>query len=138
MTLSQAELEELRSQLTCGFEQLDVAFAGCMEDAKTRLSDDGVIKLLQGGSLIGMIGRGYEPVQVYLEEMPWIAEKLGEDMLEIVSQAVWKMSRGTNGKGILPFLQTLGEATRRLGSPEHIENYIKIVFNNNNGISFVR
>lgn len=48
MTLSQAELDELRSQLSCGFEQLDTAFEGCMEDAVARLSTDGVRTLLDG------------------------------------------------------------------------------------------
>jgi len=133
MTLSQTELDELRSLLTCGFEQLDVAFAGCMEDAHARLSPGGVLKLLDGGSLIGMIGRGYEPVQVYLEEMPWIAQSLGEGTLETVSQAVWKFSRTPNGKGILPFLQTLGEAARRLRSHDLFENYIQIVFDMGDG-----
>lgn len=128
MTLSQAELDELRSQLTCGFEQLDTAFAGCMEDAVARLSKEGVRTLLDGASLICMIGRGFEPVQVYLEEMPKIGERLGEEVIEKVSQAVWKMSRTPNGRAILPFLQTLGEAARRLGSEDLFCQYATTVF----------
>ena len=128
MTLSQDELNELRQLLTCGFEQLDTAFAGCMEDAVARLSPEGVKTMLEGASLICMIGRGYEPVHVFLEEMPSIAQRLGEEAIEQVSQAVWKMSRTPNGKAILPFVQTLGEASRRLGSHELFSQYIKIVF----------
>lgn len=128
MTLSQAELDELRTMLTCGFEQLDTAFAGCMEDAVARLSGDGVKQLLEGASLICMIGRGYEPVHVFLEEMPSIAQRLGEGVIEKVSAAVWKMSRTPNGKAILPFLQSLGEAARRQGSEELFCQYIGIVF----------
>lgn len=128
MTLSQAELDELRSQLSCGFEQLDTAFAGCMEDAVARLSGDGVHGLLDGASLICMIGRGFEPVQVYLAEMPKIAEQLGEEVIEDVSSAVWTMSRTPNGKAILPFLQTLGEASRRLASNDLFMQYIDLVF----------
>ncbi|PCI38436.1 MAG: hypothetical protein COB46_11415 [Rhodospirillaceae bacterium] len=133
MSFSDEELAELRSMLTCGFEQLDVAFAGCMEDAHARLSPQGVKALLEGGSLIGMIGRGYEPVQVYLEEMPHIAQSLGEDTIEIVSKAVWTMSRTPNGKSILAFLQTLGEASRRLGSQDLFKAYIQIVFDMGDG-----
>ena len=128
MALSQAELDELRGMLSCGFEQLDTAFAGCMEDAVARLSSDGVKQLLEGASLICMIGRGYEPVQVFMAEMPTIGQRLGEEIIEKVSQAVWKMSRTPNGKAILPFLQTLGEAARRLGSQELFCQYVKIVF----------
>jgi len=135
MSLSQAKIDELRALLTCGFEQLDVAFAGCMEDATTRLSPNGVTQLLDGGSLIGMIGRGYEPVQVYLEEMPLIAQSHGEIMIETVSQAVWKLSRSPNGKAILPFLQSLGEAARRLTSTDLFDQYIKIIFDMADGTS---
>lgn len=128
MTLSAEELNELRQMLTCGFEQLDTAFQGCMEDATARLSPNGVKALLEGASLICMIGRGYEPVHVFLEEMPIIAQRLGEEVIENISQAVWKMSRTPNGKAILPFLQTLAEAARRLGSQDLLCRYIKIVF----------
>ena len=128
MTLSQAELDELRSQLSCGFEQLDTAFAGCMEDATTRLSPAGVKTLLDGASLICMIGRGFEPVHVYLEEMPEIGQRLGEGVIEKVSAAVWKMSRTPNGKAILPFLQSLGEAARRLGSESQFCRYVTMLF----------
>lgn len=128
MTLSQDELNELRTMLTCGFEQLDTAFAGCMEDATQRLSPGGVKQLLEAASLICMIGRGYEPVHVFMAEMPTIAERLGEEVIEIISQSVWKMSRSPNGKAILPFLQTLGEASRRLGSQDMFCQYVKIVF----------
>jgi len=128
MTLSQDELDELRALLTCGFEQLDTAFAGCMEDAVARLSREGVRALLDGASLVGMIGRGYEPVQVFLEEMPEIAQRLGEEVIEEVSQSVWKMSRTPNGKAILAHLQTLGEASRRLNSHSLFSQYIDMLF----------
>jgi len=128
MTLSQEELNELRQQLSCGFEQLDTAFEGCMEDASARLSPKGVKTLLDGASLICMIGRGYEPVQVFLEEMPKIGERLGEGIIEATSQAVWKMSRTPNGKAIPPFLQVLGEVSRRLGSRELFDQYVSLIF----------
>ena len=128
MTLSQDELNELREMLTCGFEQLDTAFAGCMEDAVHRLSPEGVKYLLDGASLICKLGRGYEPVHIYLEEMPEIAERLGEHTLKQVTQAVWDMSRTPNGKAIPDFLQTLGEASRRLGSSGMFSQYIEIIF----------
>ena len=46
-----------------------------------------------------MIGRGFEPVLVYLEEMPRVAAQLGEGSLELVSQTVWKMSRSPQWQG---------------------------------------
>lgn len=126
MRLTETELDELRSYLSCGFEQLDVAFAGCMENARTRLSQDGMNAYMDGASSICQIGRGFEPVQVYLEEMPELAESLGEDMLGFVSQTVWDMSRTPNGRAIPPLLQALPEAARRLGSNAQFRNFIRL------------
>jgi len=71
------------------------------------LSEDGVDKYFKGASLVCMIGRGWEPVSIYLEEMPSISNSLGESALELVSQSVWNMSRTPNGNSIPPFMQCL-------------------------------
>ncbi len=126
-TISEEELQVYRAQINCSFEQLEGVFADCMEEALARLSEQGIKDYLEGASLTAMIGRGFEPVLVYLEEMPEVAERLGEDSLSMVSQAVWKMSRTPNGKAILPFLQTVGEASRRLGAIDPFRRYIDIV-----------
>ena len=91
MPISDTELDEFRQRFTCNFEQVDSVFADCINDACQRLSPTGVEAYLDGASLICMIGRGFEPVLVYLEDMPEVAERLGEGVLEKVSQAVWKM-----------------------------------------------
>ncbi|HEB96626.1 MAG TPA: VWA domain-containing protein [Sedimenticola thiotaurini] len=128
MSLSDAQLQEYREALTCSFEQLDHVFADCMSEAATTLSPEGITAYLEGASLVCMIGRGFEPVLVYLEEMPQVARRCGEAMLGIVSQSVWKLSRTPNGAAILPFLQSLAEASRRLGSQEQMEHYLELVF----------
>ena len=125
--MEETELRGYRERLNCGFEKIDDVFADCLEDARGRLSDKGIEDYLDGASLICMIGRGVEPVLVYLEEMPEVAERLGEEMLSIVSQFVWKMSRTPNGRAILPFLQSLAEAARRLGSPEQMGHYLELI-----------
>ena len=127
MSLGEAELQYYREQLTCNFQQLDLLFADCMEEAAASLSKQGILDYLEGASLVCMIGRGFEPVLVYLEEMPQVAARLGEPVLSLVSQTVWKLSRTPNGGAILPFLQTLPEAARRLGSETQLVHYIQIV-----------
>ncbi len=127
MHISEAELEGLRGQLTCNFQQLDDVFADCMEEAKALLTPQGIKEYLEGASLVCMIGRGFDPVLVYLEEMPLVASKLGETTLSLVSQTVWKISRSPNGKAIPPFLQTVAEAARRLGSEEQFQRYIDLL-----------
>ncbi len=120
-------LEAYRSALSCGFKQIDPVFADCMAEATRLLSEKGVEDYLEGASLVCMIGRGVEPVLVYLEEMPQVASRLGESSLLLISRTVWKMSRSPNGNAIPPFLQTIAEAARRLGSIELLEGYVNLV-----------
>jgi hypothetical protein len=98
--MDQELLEQYRNQLKCSFEQLDDTFEDCMLEAFTSLSDQGIKDYLKGASLVCMIGRGFEPVLVYLEEMPQVAKLLGEGCLSTVSQAVWELSRSPNGNSI--------------------------------------
>jgi len=128
MPLNDEQLQFFRERLSCGFRDLDEFFPHCMDEALKVLSPQGLKDYLDGAGLICKIGRGFEPVLVYLEEMPEVAARLGESTLNLVSQAVWKMSRTPNGKAIPPFLQTIGEASRRLGSEELLHGYIEMVF----------
>ena len=122
------EFPEYRKKLKCSFEQIEDCFDDYMKDVLRNLSNDGVEDYLKGASMVCMIGRGFEPVLVYLEEMPNIARDLGEEMLSMVSQAVWDMSRTPNGNSIPPFMHCLPEAARRLGTKEQIKHFIEIIF----------
>ena len=127
-TMQPTELKFYREKLRCNFPQIEECFEDYTRDALSRLSNDGVEKYFEGASLVCMIGRGSEPVITYLEKMPSIANKLGEPILEIVSQSIWKMSRSPNGNSIPPFMQCLPEASRRLGAIEQVEKFLKIMF----------
>ncbi len=122
------QLEYLRSQLQCNFKQIDDIFADCMQEATSCLSDKGIKDYLSGASLVCMIGRGVEPVLVFLEEMPQIAKSMGENMLEVISKAVWDLSRSPNGKAIVPLMQILPEAARRLVSQDQFQHFLDILF----------
>lgn len=121
------ELQVYRDTLKCSFKDLDAVFEDCMTEALSVLSEQGVKDYLAGASSICMIGRGFEPVLVYLEEMPQVAKQLGESTLSLVSKTVWDMSRSPNGKAIPPFLNTIAEAARRLGSEEQLQHYINVL-----------
>ncbi|MCP5407199.1 MAG: VWA domain-containing protein [Chromatiaceae bacterium] len=123
MSLNETDLRGYRRRLTCNFEQIDQVFSDCITEATAILSPNGVKDYLDGASLVCMVGRGVEPVLCYLEEMPDVARKLGEETLTLVAQTVWKISRSPNGKAIPVFLQTLAEASRRLGSRELLQRY---------------
>ncbi|MES9968719.1 MAG: VWA domain-containing protein [Candidatus Thiodiazotropha sp.] len=116
-----------RERLNCGFKEIDPIFDDCMANARRHLSEGGIEAYLEGASLCCKIGRGVEPVIVFLEELPEIAARTGEAIIELTAQSVWKLSRSPNGKGILPFLQMLPEASRRLGSLEMMQRFINII-----------
>ncbi len=126
--MNEIELQLYRSKLKCSFEQIEECFEDYIKDALRNLSNDGVENYLSGASLICMIGRGWEPVMIYLEKMPDMAHHLGEPILEIISKCVWNMSRTPNGKAIPPFMQCLSEASRRLGTLEQMQYFLDIIF----------
>ncbi len=117
-----------RGMLKCNFPQLQDVFDDCMDEAIESLSEDGIRAYLEGASLVCMIGRGFEPVLVYLEEVPQICRQIGEQAAGQIAQSVWKISRTPNGVSILPFLQALPSAARRLQSKESFDHFIEIVF----------
>jgi len=127
MPISEDALLKYREQVACSFTELDDIFADCMESATSKLSEQGIKDYLSGASLIGGIGRGVDPVLVYLEEMPDIAASLGEEVLTLVSQTVRAISKTPNGNSIGPLLNTIGEAARRLGSLEQLQSYVEII-----------
>lgn len=125
---TELEYADYRDKLKCSFEQIEDCFDDYMKDALRNLSNQGVEDYLAGASLVCMIGRGWEPVSIYLEEMPQMAQRVGEPILEIVSKHVWDMSRSPNGKAIPPFMQCLPEASRRLGTLEQMQIFFDILF----------
>ncbi|MEW8051223.1 MAG: hypothetical protein AB2809_12675, partial [Candidatus Thiodiazotropha sp.] len=57
-----------REQLSCGFREIDPIFDDCLTNAHRHMSGAGVDAYLEGASLTCKIGRGVEPVIVFLEE----------------------------------------------------------------------
>jgi len=117
-----------RKTLKCNFPQLEDVFDDCMDEAVKSLSEDGINSYLEGASKVCMIGRGFEPVLVYLEEVPQICRYVGEQAASLITQSVWKISRTPNGVSILSFLQALPSVARRLQSQQQFDKFIEIVF----------
>ena len=122
-----ATIQVYRQQLQCNFEALDDIFSDCMDEACRLLTEQGIEDYLHGASKVCMVGRGYEPVQIYLQTLPQLAAQSGEALLTVISDTVWAMSRSPNGKAILPFLQSLSEITRHLGSLDQIQHYLALM-----------
>jgi len=101
-TINECRYPARRTALKCNFPQLEDVFDDCMDEAVKSLSEDGISAYLEGA--------------------------VGEQAAEQISQAVWKISRTPNGVSILPFLQALPSAARRLQSKQQFDHFIEIVF----------
>ena len=100
------QLLRWRSQLDVSFPQVADVFVDCMVDANTKLSTEGLEDYLAQARFLGKMGRGVEPVLIFLQEWPQIAHTVGEDALSPVMAAVKLINKSPNGKAIAPFLQS--------------------------------
>jgi len=122
-----AELEIYWMKLGCKFALVDRVFDECMKEAKALLSTKGIESYLENARLIGKMGRGAEPLLVYLEEAPGVAALVGEQVLVDLRDFAHYMSTHTNFKAMVPFLQTSGAVAKRLSSYAVFKQYIELI-----------
>ncbi|MDX9994613.1 MAG: VWA domain-containing protein [Rhodocyclaceae bacterium] len=110
----------------CGFAQVADVFEECVYDALTSLHKEEMAAYVEAARLLGKLGRGAEPMLVFLQEWPQVAQTVGPGALEPVVLFVKAMQKSPNGKAIAPFLQTLAAVARRAQSVEQLENYLDV------------
>ena len=124
-TLS-AELEAYWKQLDCRFPRVEPVFASCVREALATLSKQGVDAYIENARFLGKMGRGAEPILIFLEGWPAAAKLLGEGSLLAIMDFIRKMTESPNSKAITPFLQSLPVTARRLQSPGQLRSYLDI------------
>jgi len=120
------QLQAWQAQLDCGFPQVADVFEACMADAHARLSTEGLDDYLTQARTLGKMGRGVEPVLIFLQEWPGIAARVGEDALSPVMAAVRVITKSPNGNAIAPFLQALATVARRLPTQAQLQHYLDL------------
>jgi hypothetical protein len=120
-------LADYRARFKCSFPQAKDVFEACILRATQTLTSKGIDEYLHAASLICMMGRGVEPVLVYLEEAPEVADAVGEDILADLTNFTFKLNKSPNSKAIVPFLQSLAPVARRLECQESMRAYLQIV-----------
>ncbi len=123
------ELKIYWEQLACGFPRVAEVFPDCMRVALTNLSKDGIAAYIEYASFLGKMGRGAEPILIFLEEWPLVARILGEDALPDIAECIRRMYKSPNGKAIVPFLQSLPSVVRRLPTKHQMQEYLNLVVN---------
>jgi len=114
-------------KLGCRFSQVNAVFDECLKEAQTLLSKAGLETYIENARIIGKMGRGAEPLLVYLEEAPGVADSVGEYALIWLREFSEYLSTHTNFKAIVPFLQTSGAVARRLNNDKMFKHYLEIV-----------
>ena len=114
------------AQLDTRFPKVEGVFEDCMAEALAVLTRDGHAAYLEAARAIGKLGRGVEPMLVFMENWPSVVKAVGEAALAPVMDAIQAMQKSPNGRAITPFLQTLAPVARRLLSQEQLQNYLDI------------
>lgn len=121
-----AQIKAWREQLDCGFAQVADVFEDCMAEAQALLTPEGIQAYLEQGRFLSQMGRGVEPVLIFLQEWPQVARILGESALTAIMDAIRVMTKSPNGRAITPFLQTLAATSRRLQTREQMQRYLDL------------
>lgn len=114
------------AQLACGFAQVGAVFEDCMAEAARTLSAEGMHDYLEHARSLGRMGRGAEPVLIFLQEWPQVARVLGESALPSIMDAVRRLGKSPNGQAIAPLLNSLAAIARRLPSAQQVQHYLEL------------
>jgi uncharacterized protein YegL len=119
-------LAERRAQLDCAFTEVDAVFGDCLREAQALLSPAALDAYLACARSLGKMGRGAEPVLVFLQGWPQTARSVGEAALPAVVEAIGAINKSPNGRAIAPFLQTLPAVARRLCTAKSLQQYLDL------------
>lgn len=123
---SPAQLAAWRQQLDTGFAQVGDVFEDCLREAHAVLSPQGLSDYLDAARFLGKLGRGVEPLLVFLQAWPPVGSRVGEAALPVLMDAIQVIWKSPNGKAITPLLQSLQAIARRLPSPEQLQQYFSL------------
>jgi nitric oxide reductase NorD protein len=120
------DLQAHWTELACGFPRVAEVFPDCMRAAQSVLSETGIAAYIEHARFLGKMGRGAEPILIFLEEWPHVAQVVGEEALPDIMEFVRKMWKSPNSIAIVPFLQSLPVTARRLQTRELLRDYLAI------------
>ncbi|MGC9163144.1 MAG: nitric oxide reductase activation protein NorD [Thiomonas sp.] len=122
-------LQHAWQRLDTRFTQVEAVFDGLMDGALSALSQDAFDAYLDAARQIGKLGRGAEPMLIFLEAWPEAAKMLDQPdtALTALMALVQRMQKSPNGRAIAALLQTLAPVARRLQSTQQLQRYLDIV-----------
>ena len=95
---SPEQLTAWRQQLNSGFAQVADVFEDCLREAHALLSPEGLNHYLEAARFLGKMGRGVEPLLVFLQAWPPVARSAGESALPVLMDTIRVIWKSPNGK----------------------------------------
>ncbi len=123
-----ALLAQWRAQLDTRFAEVDDVFDACASEAATRLSAEGMQAYLAQARWLGKLGRGVEPMLIFLATWPQASQHIGEGALAHWRTLMQHLYRSPNGQDIAAVLQCLATVAPRLGSTEATERFTQALW----------
>jgi nitric oxide reductase NorD protein len=122
-----AELTTYWAQLENGFAEAKTVFPACMSTALICLTPDGITAYLAAARFLGKMGRGVQPMLVFLRDWPGIAPIFGESVLADIMACIQTINQSPNGKAIAPFIASLAPIATRLRDHNGLNRYLALV-----------
>ncbi len=120
------EMQPHWERLNVGFPGVRAVFEECMTEALVLLTEEGINSYIDNARFLGKMGRGVEPILIYLEEAPTVAKNSGEQSLVMLKSFAYMLSKSTNFGAIIPFLQSIAAVSRRLHSQQLLQQYLDL------------
>ncbi|MFO1278506.1 MAG: VWA domain-containing protein [Burkholderiaceae bacterium] len=123
------QLADWRARLDTRFAAVDAVFEPLATAAAAQLAPPDFDAWLDAARTLGKLGRGVEPMLVFLEEWPAVVSALGGDAgaLPALMAVVQRLQKSPNGRAIAPLLQSLAAVARRLPGREPLQAYFDLV-----------
>ncbi len=120
-------LQSCWQRLDTRFTAVDAVFDELMAHAQFTLPPGDMPAYLDAACALGKLGRGVEPLLVFLQEWPLVVQALGDEApLPELMSFVMSLQKSPNGKAIEPLLQTLAAVARRLQASGPLCGYLAI------------
>ncbi|HHL45231.1 MAG TPA: VWA domain-containing protein, partial [Gammaproteobacteria bacterium] len=121
------ELNDYREVLERAAPELKDTLDATFHEAARNMSANALHDYLEGAKGLAELGRGGNLVATFLEDMPAVAKECGDDIIRDCISAAMKLSSMTSGEVIALLFASLPTVARRLGDPELVRGYLKLI-----------
>ncbi|WP_456377426.1 VWA domain-containing protein [Thiolapillus sp.] len=121
------DLNDYREVLEKAAPELRDTLDATFHEAARNMSANALHDYLEGAKGLAALGRGGNLVVSFLEDMPAVAKECGDDIIRDCISAAMKLSSMTSGEVIALLFSSLPTVARRLGDPELLRGYLKLI-----------